>query len=179
MSEAPPIVKLTWRFVGAILLIEAAFTALMIYGAFLVCGAFAAPAADPAPAANTSELAVRKLLLDQVDAWNRGDLPGFMAGYWKSDDLTFFSGDTVTKGWQATYDRYRNRYQADGQEMGTLAFTDLRVEPATAEWAAVRGRWKLTMKDGKTPNGLFTLVLRQVGGEWRIVHDHTSAAETK
>jgi ketosteroid isomerase-like protein len=33
------------------------------------------------------------------------------------------------------------------------------------------------MTDGKTPHGLFTLVLRKISGGWKIVHDHTSAAE--
>ena len=164
--------KLTWRIVGVFLAIEAGFTALIVYAVFLVCGAFAAPAADTAPTA--ADRAIRRVLDDQVAAWNRGDLNGFMAGYWKSDDLTFFSGDTVTKGWQATFDRYRKKYQADGKEMGTVAFTDLKVDPVASDWAVVRGRWKLTFKDGTSPGGLFTLVLRQFGGDWRIVHDHTS-----
>jgi ketosteroid isomerase-like protein len=41
----------------------------------------------------------------------------------------------------------------------------------------VRGSWQLTMSDGKTPHGLFTLVFRKFPDGWKIVHDHTSAAE--
>jgi uncharacterized protein YbdZ (MbtH family) len=33
------------------------------------------------------------------------------------------------------------------------------------------------MSDGKTPHGLFTLIVRRLPEGWRIVHDHTSAAE--
>ena len=40
--------------------------------------------------------------------------------------------------------------------------------------AVVRGRWHLTMSDGKTPHGLFTLVFRKFSDGWRIVHDHSS-----
>ena len=44
--------------------------------------------------------------------------------------------------------------------------------------AFVRGRWGLTLPDGKKPGGLFTLVFKRMAPEgWRIVHDHTSAAE--
>ena len=43
--------------------------------------------------------AIRQLLSRQVDAWNRGDLEGFMAGYWKSPELSFISGATETRGW--------------------------------------------------------------------------------
>ena len=43
--------------------------------------------------------------------------------------------------------------------------------------AFVRGSWKLTMSDGKTPHGLFTLVFRKFPDGWKIIHDHSSAEE--
>lgn len=170
-TDRPPLVRLTWRKLVPFLILDALLTAAII--AWLVSAASAAPE-TPSPNA-----AVRAVLDTQVAAWNRGDLDGFMAGYWKNDKLTFFSGDTITSGWQATYDRYRKRYQSDGREMGRLEFRGLEVEMAGTDAAFVRGRWHLTMKDGKTPNGLFTLLVRRIDGQWRIVHDHTSAAETK
>jgi ketosteroid isomerase-like protein len=124
----------------------------------------------------SASTAVRKVLDDQVEAWNRGDLDGFMEGYWRSDDLQFFSGGTVTNGWQATLDRYRKRYQAEGKEMGKLTFSGLDVQPLSHDAVFVRGRWKLvTSKD--SPEGLFTLLFRWIDGKWVIVHDHTSAAD--
>jgi len=81
---------------------------------FLILGA-ALSSALPDPEAD-----VRTLLQRQQDAWNRHDLEGFMAGYWKSNDLTFFSGGNVTRGWQPTLDRYRQHYQSAGAEMGKL-----------------------------------------------------------
>lgn len=117
---------------------------------------------------------VRKVLDDQAAAWNRGDLDGFMAGYWKSDQLSFYSGNAKTTGWQATLDRYRKKYQADGKAMGKLAFTELSIEPLGPDHALVRGRF--TLRLGKeTPTGLFTLILRRLPAGWRIVHDHTSS----
>ena len=121
-----------------------------------------------------TDAAVRAVLSRQVEAWNRGDLEGFMAGYWNSPDLVFQSGATVTRGWQATRERYRRRYQAEGKEMGRLRFQDLDVQLLGADAAFIRGRWHLTMKDGSEPGGLFTLLARRIGGEWKIVHDHTS-----
>jgi len=121
--------------------------------------------------------AVEQVLRMQQDAWNRHDLEGFMTGYWKSPDLTFFSGAHETSGWQGALDRYRKVYQGEGKEMGKLEFSDLRIEPLGTEAAFVRGAWHLTMSDGKTPHGLFTLVFRKFSDGWKIVHDHTSAAE--
>src|SRR5208283_3539955 len=65
-------------------------------------------------------LAVTQVLGSQVKAWNNHDLDGFMAGYWKSPDLTFFSGATETKGWEPTLERYQRSYQSAGHSMGTL-----------------------------------------------------------
>jgi beta-aspartyl-peptidase (threonine type) len=128
---------------------------------------------DDAKAAS-SEAAVRAVLDKQVEAWNRGDLEAFMATYWNSPSLVFQSGATRTQGWQATRERYRRRYQGEGKEMGRLRFDDPEVLVVGPEATVVRGRWYLAMKDGSEPNGLFTLLLRLVGGEWKIVHDHTS-----
>lgn len=119
-------------------------------------------------------VAVRRVLDEQQSAWNRRDLDGFMAGYWHSPDLTFISGGTKTSGWQATIDRYRKKYQSEGHQMGKLEFSDLNIQTLSSDSAFVRGSWRLTMPDGKTPHGLFTLIFRNFPDGWKIVHDHTS-----
>lgn len=121
--------------------------------------------------------AVEQVLRTQQDPWNHHDLDAFMAGYWNSADLTFFSDAKQTSGWQATLDRYKATYSSPGHEMGTLEFSALRIEALGPEAAFVRGAWHLTMPDGKTPHGLFTLVFRKFPTGWKIIHDHTSAAE--
>lgn len=118
---------------------------------------------------------VEQVLLDQQQAWNRHDLEGFMAGYWKSPELTFFSGAQRTEGWQGALDRYRRIYQSEGKEMGRLEFSQLQIEPLAGDAAFVRGAWRLTLSDGKTPHGLFTLIFRRMPDGWKIIHDHTSA----
>jgi ketosteroid isomerase-like protein len=119
---------------------------------------------------------IEQVLHAQQEAWNRHDLDGFMAGYWKSRELTFFSAATERRGWDATMDRYKATYQSPGHEMGKLDFSAVKVEMLGTDAAFVRGAWQLTMPDGKTPRGLFTLVFRKFPEGWKIVHDHTSAA---
>ncbi len=121
--------------------------------------------------------AVNSVLQQQVDAWNRHDLEGFMSAYWNSPDLIFFSGAQETSGWQATLDRYRERYQSQGQQMGKLEFSDLNIQALSPDAAYVLGEFHLTMPDGATPHGLFTLIFRKFPDGWKIVHDHTSAAK--
>ncbi len=136
--------------------------------------ALVAQAQNSKPAGET---AIEHVLRAQQDAWNRHDLDAFMTGYWKSPELTFFSGGNERHGWQETMDRYKATYQSPGHEMGKLEFSGLRIQMLGTDAAFVRGSWHLTMSDGKTPHGLFTLIFRKFPDGWKIVHDHTSAAE--
>src|SRR5579864_3675532 len=122
------------------------------------------------------EEGIKHVLLSQVEAWNHGKIEGFMQGYWHSPDLTFFSGATETRGWEPTLARYRQRYQAEGKEMGKLEFQKLNIDLLSRRSAVVTGQWQLTMSDGKQPHGLFTLIFKRLPAGWKIVHDHTSAA---
>jgi ketosteroid isomerase-like protein len=131
---------------------------------------------EPSPEGrNQQEQQIKAALLSQVEAWNRGKLEDYMEGYWHSPDLTFFSGASVTRGWEPTLERYRQRYKASGREMGQLEFQNLAIDVLGANSAVVTGKWQLTMSDGKQPHGLFTLIVKRLPVGWRIVHDHTSA----
>lgn len=140
-----------------------------------------------AAGANTpadDEKDIRAVLDAQVVAWNKGDLDGFMAGYWNDEKLTFISGGDITAGWKKTKERYVKRYQADGKEMGKLTFGELHVETFGPNAAMLRGKFELTFekeKDDKkkSARGRFTLILKKLPDGWKIVHDHTSAEEMK
>ncbi len=130
----------------------------------------------PQSASNNAgvQMAVLDVLNAQSDAWNRGDIPAFMEHYWKDDQLRFGSGGNVTRGWQATLERYLQTY-SNREQMGQLDFSDLEVSALASDAAIVHGRWKLTRADD-TPSGLFTLVFRNFGSGWVIVSDTTTSA---
>src|SRR5260370_30746058 len=60
--------------------------------------------------------AVERVLRTQEDAWNRHDLEAFMAGYWHSPDLTFFSAPHAHHGGQATLAHYRAPVPGPGHQ---------------------------------------------------------------
>lgn len=121
---------------------------------------------------------VLSVLRAQQEAWNRGDLAAFVElGYERSPELTFFSGGDVTKGYDGLLERYSERYAAPGTEMGALSFSELEVVELDPELAVVRGRWHLERERLDDVGGLFTLLLHRTDAGWRIVHDHTSAAQ--
>lgn len=115
---------------------------------------------------------VRAVLDAQVEAWNRGDIEGFMRGYAQSSETVFVSGDTVTRGWQTVLDRYKKSYDSR-EKMGVLTFSELEITVLGRDAAVVLGRWQLK-RAADTPKGRFTLIFRRTRAGWRIIHDHTS-----
>ena len=127
------------------------------------------PAFDPQAIA----AAVLDVLDAQVEAWNEGDIEGFMAEYLRSEELRFTSGSEVRRGWRHTLERYRETYP-DRAAMGSLAFEDLDVRVLSEHAAMVFGRFRLT-RESDEPTGLFTLLVERHGEQWLIVADHTSS----
>lgn len=123
----------------------------------------------------TDEDRILGVLATQQAAWNAGDIDGFMEGYWQSPDLRFASGGSVTSGWQETRDRYHARY-SDRELMGELEFSDLGVNMLASDAAVVHGSWALQRAEDR-PSGLFTLVLKDIDGGWKIVSDTTTSAD--
>ncbi|MFQ5650194.1 MAG: YybH family protein [bacterium] len=127
------------------------------------------------------EQAARREILaivkDSEAGWNQGSIEKFMQGYWKSDSLRFASGGTISYGWQPVFQRYTTRYPGKAA-MGELTFSNLDVTVISADAGLVFGKWQL-LREQDAPWGLFTLFLRKTREGWRIVHDHTSSAESE
>lgn len=119
-----------------------------------------------------TKAAIRKVMDEQAAAWNRGDIEGFMQGYWNSPQMTFVSGDNVSRGWQAALDRYKKNYDTK-EKMGVLTFSDLEINVLSKDAAVVLGNWAL-QREKDNPKGKFTLIFRKFKDGWRVVHDHTS-----
>jgi uncharacterized protein (TIGR02246 family) len=135
----------------------------------------------PAPekAADADRAPIQAVLTAQQTAWNKGDIRGFMNGYWNSSELTFAGTRGFTRGWQPVMERYEKNY-ADKAAMGTLDFSELEIRQLGPDAALVLGKWHLQRQAGDI-GGIFTLVFQKFPEGWRIIHDHTtqSPPETK
>lgn len=118
--------------------------------------------------------AIQAVLDAQRDAWNRGDVEGYMDGYSRSETV-MVSGDNVSRGWQTILDRYKRNYDSR-EKMGTLTFSDLETTLLSNDSAMVIGRWHLQRANDE-PHGRFTLIFRKTKQGWKIIHDHTSSAD--
>ena len=56
------------------------------------------------------EQIIRKMLADQISFWDKGDIPGFMQGYWENDSLVFIGKNGPTYGYNNTLRNYQKNY---------------------------------------------------------------------
>jgi uncharacterized protein (TIGR02246 family) len=117
---------------------------------------------------------IRKVLDDQVAAWNLGDIDTFMEGYDKSPDTTFV-GKTVQRGWETVRLNYHERYPST-EKMGVLDFSGIEVKMLGSDYATVLGKFHLKRNaaGGGDASGIFTLLFHKTASGWRVIQDHTS-----
>jgi ketosteroid isomerase-like protein len=113
--------------------------------------------------------AITAVLKMQQDAWNKGDLEGFMQGYIKSDSLKFYGSKGVTHGWQNTLDNYKKGYPSK-EYTGTLKFTIDAITKIEEGAYYMMGQFHL-VRDAGNANGVFLIIFRKIEGEWKVIAD--------
>lgn len=113
--------------------------------------------------------AIRSIMKMQQKAWSENDIEAFMDGYWNSEELVFFSGGNLTKGWQTTLANYKKKYPTQG-ETGALNFEIANITQINADAYWVMGSYFLS-RDAGDANGTFMIVFKRIDGEWKIVGD--------
>jgi len=124
------------------------------------------------PAQKNARQKILTLLDSQNQAWNRGDLEGFMKGYWENDSLRFIGKSGITYGYNNTLNNYKRGYP-DTAAMGKLQFTILVVKKLSPRYYEVVGKWYLKRSIGDV-SGHYTLLLRKINSKWVIISDHSS-----
>jgi len=117
-------------------------------------------------------VSIRKVLDEQIKEWNKGNIEGFMQGYWRSDSLMFIGKSGINWGWQKTLDNYRKNYP-DTIAMGQLSYDIILVKELSPEYYYVVGKWMLIRSIGNL-GGNYNLLFRKLNGQWFIIADHSS-----
>lgn len=116
--------------------------------------------------------AILQLLSKQETAWNEGNINQFMDGYWENDSLVFVGKNGLTYGYNNTLSNYKKNYP-DKTYMGQLKFTILSMQPLGKQFYSIIGKWELFRTVGNL-SGHYTLLLKKINGQWKIVSDHSS-----
>jgi len=117
---------------------------------------------------------IQTLFESSCAAWNRGDIDGYLAGYWHSDKVRWISGGTVRYGFEGIASAYRTRFSTP-DDMGKLEVANLEIQNLGDVDALVFGAWTQTT-DAARHHGVFTVHVKKIEGRWLIVSDHSSTS---
>ena len=117
---------------------------------------------------------IRALFESACSAWNRGDIDGYLSDYWHSDKVRWVSEGKVSYGFEAIASACKSRFDTP-ENMGKLAVADLEIQLLGERDALVFGSWTQTTR-AASHNGVFTVHLKKIDGEWLIVSDHSSTS---
>ena len=104
-----------------------------------------------------------------TDAWNAGDVDGFLDGYYDSDSVRYVGGETVIRGKNNIVQHFRSRGAT-----GTLSLVHFEVDFISPEDAICFGQYHVVDDEEEIHEGYFTAHVRRIGDSWKIVSDHSS-----
>lgn len=152
----------------AFLFVNTLYAVVLLSAMGMVVGCGKPPAPSQPSFTAVDEAAIRAVMAAQEQAWDAGDIDGFMEGY--ADSICFI-GRKMTCGKGRVTANYKERYP-DRAAMGDLTFgiTDLRDAGADHAW--LTGTYQLT-RIQDTLSGGFSLLWKRMPDGWRIVRDHS------
>jgi uncharacterized protein (TIGR02246 family) len=133
--------------------------------------------ARPTPARQPASADVRAEIVRMMDssaaAWNRGDLDGFVSVYAPDTTTTFIGSRGILRGRAAIRGAYAPRF-APGGTRDSLSFEQLEIDELAPNVVNTIAYYRLMRGDSTTSYGPTSLVMRKIGGQWMIIHDHSS-----
>ena len=143
----------------------------LLIAAVMALSLLASPLAAATPEAERA--AILSLIARMEAAWNRGDFPGYMAGF-KNPDAVFVSGGKFLDGWQGRLDQYVADYGGAPERRGRLHFYDITIDILAPDAAMLVGRYRMD-RPGRVTHGINTRLFRKIGDRWLITMNHVSA----
>jgi uncharacterized protein (TIGR02246 family) len=148
---------------------------LVLLGVSVLVACSRSVVVETAPSTDPTTMIIATLQAS-TDAWNRGDLEGFLEPYLDSPQTTFAGSSGVTRGKDAIRSTYQSSYWKSGTPAEALRFDEIEVRPLGADHALAVGRYVVSdrVSGAQTATGLFSLVLVRTPQGWKILHDHSS-----
>ena len=117
---------------------------------------------------------IRALFESSCAAWNSGDIDGYLAAYWQSDNVRWVSEGIVRYRFEEIAAACKARFDSP-DNMGRLEVANLEIQLLGESDALVFGAWTQTTRTARH-HGVFTVHLKKIEGEWLIVSDHSSTS---
>ena len=144
------------------------------------CAALLAPApavsqnSDPLFTASRQQLDVVKIILAQQNAWNKGDLDGYLSHYKDAPDTQAVLANLV-RGVDNIRAAYRQNFP-NKDAMGEIEDTDIDVRPMGDNYALATGKYHLNRpkKSGGAIEGTFMELFEKTATGWQIIFSQST-----
>ena len=149
---------------------------LALLGMLAACSPFACAQGKTAQlyTATREQLDVTKIVLAQENAWNRGDMNGYLAEYKDAEDTVAILNSPV-RGLSSIRSAYRSTFP-NKEAMGTLEQSDVEVRELGTNFALATGHYKLlrSKKSGGDAEGSFTEIFEKTEAGWKLIFSETT-----
>jgi ketosteroid isomerase-like protein len=122
-------------------------------------------------AQSKDEKEVRANFHQSLEAWNAGDIAGYMDTYDKSDSILFINKSLIAYGWKDANETFRKAFPTK-ESMGKLTY-DIKIVKQLSEnfWLVVGSFHVDRGKDSF--GGNFSDLVQRIKGSWKVVVDHS------
>jgi ketosteroid isomerase-like protein len=137
-------------------------------------GRAAAQSRDPLFTATPQQLDVVKIILAQRDAWNKGDLDGYLSHYKNAPDTQAVLA-TLVRGVDNIKVAYRLNFP-NKESMGSIEDSEVEVRALGDNFALATGKYHLTRsrKAGGDVDGTFTEMFEKTAAGWQIIFSQST-----
>lgn len=129
---------------------------------------------DPLFTATRQQLDVVKIVLQQQDAWNKGDLDSYLSHYKDGQDTQAVLA-TLVRGVDNIRAAYRSNFP-NKDSMGAIEDSEVEVRALGDNFALATGKYHLSRnkKAGGDVSGTFTEVFEKTPAGWKIIFSEST-----
>ncbi len=125
----------------------------------------------PVPSVSADATTLKALLDSTAQAWNRGDLPGYLSVYVDSAMEVLPSG--LEHGRSAIETTMKTGYWKTGRPLQAVHYENVEVRPLGRRYALMTGRFVLTGGGRPNTTGVFTTLWLRTEAGWKMFYDHS------
>lgn len=140
----------------------------------VLCAPAVSQSSDPLFTATRQQLDVVKIILAQQNAWNKGDLDGYLSHYKDAPDTQAVLANLV-RGIDAVRAAYRQNFP-NKDSMGEIEDSEIEVRALGDTYALATGRYRLnrSKKSGGSAEGTFTELFEKTSNGWQIIFSQST-----
>jgi uncharacterized protein (TIGR02246 family) len=152
----------------------ALFASLLCAVSFTATQVCAQGEQNPLFTATRLQLDVAKVVLEQQDEWNKGDLDAYLSHYKNAPDTQAVLA-TLVRGSDNIRAAYRLNFPSK-EKMGTIEDSDVDVRALGDTFALATGRYHLTRshKAGGDAEGTFMEIFEKTSAGWQIIFSQST-----